>query len=244
MPEPTAKKPDPQPHARCQAAGRTRPSGSASPTSALLVSESWRGTGAAGQAPKTAPAQKLRPGAGHSHLHWPGPGLLYGQQSRRVPWSAAAAPPVPALRARADANRAHSFSRAGRRCPRTARAESSEEGTCSWLRCAAQVMATAGPAGADRDRMRRNAAPIHPLLGATEHRSSRLTTRVNCAERRICAPQSAAPSGSDSRQIGGSARGYLPGFAWLAAPLWSNARAAVRMFIHRRPRGERPHLPR
>jgi hypothetical protein len=43
---------------------------------------------------------------------------------------------------------------------------------------------------------------------------------------------------------GGSARDYLPGFAWLAARLWSNARAAVRMFMHRHPRGERPQLPR
>ena len=36
-------------------------------------------------------------------------------------------------------------------------------------------------------------------------------------------------------QNGGSARDYLPDFAWLEAPLWGNARAAVRMFIHRAP---------
>jgi hypothetical protein len=61
MPEPTAGRPDTfsKPHARCQATCRTRPSGPASPTSALLGSESWRGTGAAGQArrrrrPKTS----------------------------------------------------------------------------------------------------------------------------------------------------------------------------------------------
>ena len=46
-----------------------------------------------------------------------------------------------------------------------------------------------------------------------------------------------------SVQIGGSVRDYLPCFAWFGAPLWSNARAAVRMFIHRRPRCELPHLP-
>ena len=45
------------------------------------------------------------------------------------------------------------------------------------------------------------------------------------------------------RQNGGSARGYPPGFAWLAAPLWPNARAAVRIFMHLCPRGERPDLP-
>jgi hypothetical protein len=43
--------------------------------------------------------------------------------------------------------------------------------------------------------------------------------------------------------IGASVRDYLPCFAWFGAPLWSNARAAVRMFIHRRPRCELTHLP-
>ena len=36
---------------------------------------------------------------------------------------------------------------------------------------------------------------------------------------------------------------YRASRGW-SARLWSNARAAVRMFIHRRPRCELPHLPR
>jgi hypothetical protein len=51
MPQLTAGRADlSKPHARCQAAGRIRLSGPAAPTSAFLGSESWRGTGAAGQA--------------------------------------------------------------------------------------------------------------------------------------------------------------------------------------------------
>jgi hypothetical protein len=56
------------PHERCQAAGRTRPSGSTPPAAAFLVSESWRGTGVAGQARRRR-RRKQRPGAGHRHLH-------------------------------------------------------------------------------------------------------------------------------------------------------------------------------
>src|SRR5258708_7115788 len=39
-------------------------------------------------------------------------------------------------------------------------------------------------------------------------------------------------------------RDYQLGFASFGAPLCSTARAAARMLIHRRPRCERPHLPR
>jgi hypothetical protein len=39
----------------------------------------------------------------------------------------------------------------------------------------------------------------------------------------------------DATPNGGSARDYLPDFAWLGARSWGNARAAVRMFIHRAP---------
>jgi len=53
-----------------------------------------------------------------------------------------------------------------------------------------------------------------------------LATRQNY---RFCAVTSIKALGPESAHIGGSARGYLPGFAWLAAPLWSNTRATVRM---------------
>jgi len=52
----------------------------------------------------------------------------------------------------------------------------------------------------------------------------------------ICALRLTIVDEPSAAPNGGSARDYLPGFAWFGAPLWSNARAAVRMFIHRRPR--------
>jgi hypothetical protein len=99
-----------------------------------------------------------------------------------------------------------------------------------------------------RCTLRRGSAPArHREAGAGASgphppcvRSTGLPRRQNnySSAARTCNPTTKA-----AVHIGGSARGYLPGFAWLAAPLWSNARAAVRMFMHRRPRGERPHLP-
>jgi hypothetical protein len=49
---------------------------------------------------------------------------------------------------------------------------------------------------------------------------------------------------SRSVQIGRPARDYPPGFAWSGTPVMVQRASAVRMFIHRRPRGELPHLPR
>jgi len=46
-----------------------------------------------------------------------------------------------------------------------------------------------------------------------------------------------------SDQIGGSAGDYPAGFASLAARLWPSAIGPTRIFMQRRPRHERPHLP-
>jgi hypothetical protein len=46
-----------------------------------------------------------------------------------------------------------------------------------------------------------------------------------------------------AEQNGGSARDYPVGFATLAARLWASAIGPTRIFMQRRPRDERPHLP-
>jgi hypothetical protein len=60
----------------------------------------------------------------------------------------------------------------------------------------------------------------HSVADAMRHAEYPLRGHTRASRRRV-----------DRRTHGGSARDYLPGFAWFCAPSWSNARAAVRIFI-------------
>jgi hypothetical protein len=91
----------------------------APPASAFPVSKSWRGTAAAGQARRRR-RRKQRPSAGHRYLAT-GTSTDPAHASSTVSKAAGCLAcsrriPMPALRARADANQAHSCSRASGRC--------------------------------------------------------------------------------------------------------------------------------
>jgi hypothetical protein len=194
MPEPTAGRPDPWPVAHSVPGGwshsavrlhrRRQPSWARSPG----------GTRAAGQARrprrrKTDPAPVQAPsltGPRPPLRSATPPGVL--RCSRRFP--------RPALRARADANRAHPYSSADRRCSRTATAETSED---PHMQLAALRGASDGDGrpGGRRPRpyaLRRVEMQllIHPLLGLGR-RSAMPAMRV-AAHRSHCSGAAIVPA--------------------------------------------------